>query len=31
MVGTLLWILDAVPQLDWLNPWLRFRDKDITS
>jgi ABC-2 type transport system permease protein len=22
MVGTLLWILDAVPQLDWLHPWL---------
>ena len=22
MVSTLLWILDAVPQLDWLHPWL---------
>ncbi|MBK8445387.1 MAG: ABC transporter permease [Micropruina sp.] len=22
MVGTLLWVLDAVPQLDWLHPWL---------
>jgi ABC-2 type transport system permease protein len=22
MVSTLLWILDAVPQLDWLRPWL---------
>ena len=22
MVGTLFWILDAVPQLDWLHPWL---------
>jgi ABC-2 type transport system permease protein len=22
MVGTLLWILNAVPQLDWLHPWL---------
>ena len=22
MLGTLLWILDAVPQLDWLHPWL---------
>ncbi|HEY3547592.1 MAG TPA: ABC transporter permease, partial [Propionicimonas sp.] len=22
MVTTLLWILDAVPQLDWLHPWL---------
>lgn len=22
MVGTLAWILDAVPQLDWLHPWL---------
>ncbi|MGC3995681.1 MAG: ABC transporter permease [Propionicimonas sp.] len=22
MVSTLLWVLDAVPQLDWLHPWL---------
>lgn len=22
MAGTLLWVLDAVPQLDWLHPWL---------
>lgn len=22
MVSTLLWVLDAVPQLDWLRPWL---------
>jgi len=22
MLGTLLWILNAVPQLDWLHPWL---------
>lgn len=22
MVGTLFWILDSVPQLDWLHPWL---------
>jgi ABC-2 type transport system permease protein len=22
MVSTLLWILDAIPQLDWLHPWL---------
>lgn len=22
MLGTLLWVLDAVPQLDWLHPWL---------
>lgn len=22
MTGTLFWILDAIPQLDWLHPWL---------
>lgn len=22
MLGTVLWVLDAVPQLDWLHPWL---------